>query len=140
MVDVGALHHHHLFLHPVTADGMTNGGVRLVTVHTFEFHRLTVDVEISAGETELIILGFGVLDLDFAETHIGRYCLHDFALGILKLRHKHIAPGLLGAPLFRVGYFQCRCNLLLRSFVDGDRWGREFGSGNRLIVIAVQSA
>ena len=35
VVDVGALHHHHLFLHLLPRDGMSACGVCLVAVHAF---------------------------------------------------------------------------------------------------------
>lgn len=55
MVDIGTFHHHHVALHIFTCHGVTAFRMRLMTVDTFQFHRLTVDVEISPRLPELIL-------------------------------------------------------------------------------------
>ena len=99
MVDVGALHHHHLFLLHLTSDGVTHCGVALVTVHTLELHGHAVDVVVATSQAELIVLGLGVLDLHLAETYDGRYGLEHLTFLVEQLGYESVAVGSLSAPL-----------------------------------------
>ena len=98
VVDVGTLHHHHLFLHLLARDGMSALGVRLVAVHALQLQRLAVHVEVAACQSELVGLSLCVQNLHRAETYLCRHGFRRAALVVLQFSHQHIDLRLLGCP------------------------------------------
>ena len=109
VVDVGALHQHNLFLLHFACDGMTNGRMALVAVYTLQFYGLAVDIVVAAGQTELVVLGLGVLDFHLTETYDGRNGLQHAALLVQKFAHQSVAVGSLGCPL--AGFYHLQFGL-----------------------------
>ena len=104
VVDVSALHEHDLALHLLRGDGVAHRGIDLLTVHALELHGLPVDVVVAAGESELILRGGGVADLDLAEPHARRERLHKTPPAVAELPDEHVSPGLLRRPLAHAGH------------------------------------
>ena len=107
MVDVGALHHHHLFFLHLASDGMTNGGMALVAVHTLQLHGLAVDVVVATSQTELVLIGRSVLDFNLAETYDCRNGFQNLALLVQQFTNEGVAVGSLGCPLLGRNHVQC---------------------------------
>ena len=98
VVDVGALHHHHLFLHLLARNGMTAFGIRLMTVHTLQLQRLAINKEIPAREEELVVGVLHILDFNRSEAYLCRYGFGGIALQVAQLSHQHVDIRLLGCP------------------------------------------
>ena len=103
VVDVGALHEHDFLFHLIAGDGVAAVGAGLVAVDPFELHSAAVDVEVAAGESELVVFGFRVLNFDFAETDGGRYGLDCAAFLVFEFADEGVAPGFFGRPFHRIG-------------------------------------
>ena len=98
VVDVGALHHHHLFLHLLARDGMTAFGIRLMTVHTLQLQRLAINKEIPAREEELVVGVLNILDFNRSEAYLCRYGFGGIALEVAQLSHQYVDIRFLGCP------------------------------------------
>ena len=96
VVDVGALHEHDFLFHLLAGDGVAAVGAGLVAVDAFELHGAAVDVEVAAGEPELVVFGFRVLNLHFAETDGGRNGLDGAAFLVFEFADEGVAPGFFG--------------------------------------------
>ena len=105
MVDVGTLHHHHFFGHAFVSDVVTAFRIGFVTVYPFHLDRLAIQVIITACQSEFILVGWSILDFDFAETYVGRECFYDTTLLILQLSHQSIAIRLFSTP--RLYFIAC---------------------------------
>lgn len=55
MVYVTALHNHYFLFHLFMSDAVTTVRVYFLTVYTFKFHRLVVDVEVTSLQAEFVI-------------------------------------------------------------------------------------
>ena len=105
MIDITLLHQHNLFFHHLTGYSVTYSRVGFMPVHSFQFYRLAVDIVITAGQAELILIGRSVFDFHFPETDNRRYCLDTPVFMIFQFRDKEFLPTiysdfLLSKPLF----------------------------------------
>ena len=98
VVDVAALHQHHLFFHLFASDGVAPLRGIFVAVHALHLHGLVVEVIIAPGQSEFIVVGGGLTDFAGAETYDGADRLYHVALGVLQLCHEHISVGGFRAP------------------------------------------
>ena len=96
VVDVTALHDHNLLFHLLVSDAVTAVRIDFLTVHTLQFHRLVVYVEITSGQSEFIILGLGVLDFYLAYTEVRRNYIYGLSLFVLQFNNQSIAVRLFG--------------------------------------------
>ncbi len=60
MVDVGSFHQHDLFFHLLVGNDLTFFRVGLMAVNSFKFNCFSIDIEITASQTKLIICSFGI--------------------------------------------------------------------------------
>ena len=121
VVDVGTLHQHNLLVLHLASDGMANGGMALVTVNTLQLHGLAVDVVVAASQTELVLVGRSVLDLNLAETNDGGNGLQHTALLVQQLTYESVAVGSLGGPLVGRNHVQgCLYGSLASELVQGE--------------------
>ena len=104
MIDVGAFHHHHVLVHLLSCDGMSTLGIGLMAVHAFELQRLSVDVEITTGLSELIFRSRRVLDFHCAETSLHGDVFHGLTFLVTDTGNQGIYIRLLGSPW--LGIFQ----------------------------------
>ena len=98
VVDVALLHEHDLVQHLFARDGMSCGGIGLVPVHTFQFHRFAVHIEIASCQVELILLGLCVAYLHRTYAKVGAGAIQQTALLVPQRGHHDIPPWLLGTP------------------------------------------
>ena len=139
VVDVAALHEHHLVFHLLAGDGMAQFGAVLVAVDTLHLDGLSVEIVVAAGQTELVVLGSSLLDFYLAESDDGRECFHHLALLVLQLSDEGVAVGLFGAPgLHLVASVELEAETLLHAglqLVDGEAGTYAF---HGFIVVAVE--
>ena len=108
VVDVSALHHHHLFEHLLARDGVASLGIRLVAVHALQLQGAAIDVEIASGQPELVVFGLRVSDLHGSEADLRGDGLGGATLVVFQLGHEHVNIRLLGSPRLHGG---CRKQL-----------------------------
>ena len=116
VVDIAALHEHHLVLHLLAGDGVAQLGIVFMAVDALHLDGLAVEVVVAASQTELIVLGSGLLDFDFAESDHGGEGFHDVALLVLQLSDEDVAVGLLSVPgLHFVACIELKAEALLHT-------------------------
>ena len=98
MVDVAALHQEHFFFHLFARNVVTRFGVCFMTVHTLHLDGLSVQVVVTSGQSEFVLVGRCVLDFDFAEAHNGREGFDGASLLVQQFAHQRIAVRSFGAP------------------------------------------
>ena len=91
VVDVATLHQQYLMLHLFAAHGVACLDIVLMTVHTLQLDRLTVQIIVSSRQSELVLFCRSFLDFHLSETNEGRECLHGSALSVLQLAHQCVA-------------------------------------------------
>ena len=91
MVDVPPLHQHYLLQHLLSGDGMTCCWIRFMAVHTLQFHRFSVHVEITACQPELILTRRCILYLHRTEAEVGTAHIQHLSFLILQCSSKDIA-------------------------------------------------
>ena len=106
MIDITLLHQHNLFFHHLTGYSVTYSRVGFMPVHSFQFYRLAVDIVITAGQAELILIGRSVFDFHFPETDNRRYCLDTPVFMIFQFRDQGITIRSFCRPFIRIFYFQ----------------------------------
>ena len=87
VVDVATLHQEHLVLHLFAAHGVACLDIVLMTVHTLQLDRLTVQIIVSSRQSELVLFCRSFLDFHLSETNEGRESLHGSALSVLQLAY-----------------------------------------------------
>ena len=138
VVDVGSLHHHHLFEHVLTRQCMSRLGSCFVAVHALQLHGLAVDVIVSTSQFELIVLSLSILDFHLAEAGVGRYGLHHLALLVLQLGHQGIAVRRLSTPLLGHLHRQRAGGALRESGLDIDGLRGKERILHLLVIIGVE--
>ena len=98
VVDVRPFHHHHLFKHLLSRNGVASFGIRLVAVHTLEFHGFSIDVEIASSQSELVVFSFRVTNFHRSEADLRRNGLCGATFVVFQLGHEHVEIRLFGAP------------------------------------------
>ena len=98
VIDIGALHEHHLLLHLFTRDGVPSSGIGFVTVDALHLDGASVEVIVATGFAEFIGCGGGVFDFNFAEADDGGESFEHISLLVLQFAHQHIAVGGFSAP------------------------------------------
>ena len=91
VVDVATLHQEYLMLHLFAAHGVACLDIVLMTVHTLQLDRLTVQIIVSSRQSELVLFCRSFLDFHLSETYEGRESLHGSALSVLQLAHQRVA-------------------------------------------------
>ena len=116
VVDVAALHQHDFLFHLLHRDGVARSRIDFLTVHALQLHRLSINIIVASGQSELVFAGRRILDFDLAETQGGGERLHHAALLVLQLTHQYITIGSLGRPLAGSvnGHHGLRGNLVTR--------------------------
>ena len=125
MIDVAALHQHHLLLHLLPRDGMARRGIRLVAVHAFQFHGLSVDIEVATCQAELIVACFCIANLNGADAEVGGGAVKELARLVLEFSHKDIAVGCLGTPKERLPDIDKGLSQRVSFLLDGHDVGRD---------------
>ncbi|MNM93507.1 hypothetical protein D3C81_1058830 [compost metagenome] len=90
MVDIRPFHQFHLSFHLLSGHYLTMFRIGLMTVDTFQFHRLAIDIIITSGQAKFIISSLGVFNLNLSKSNVGRNSLYGFVLFILQFSYQSI--------------------------------------------------
>ena len=99
MVDIATLHDEDLLNHLLAFDSMTTIQTGLMSVHTFEFYRHIVDIQITASLAKLVLRSRSITNLHLANAKESADTVDSLTLLVGELSNEDMTIRLLGIPL-----------------------------------------